>query len=89
MEPQQQSLDITKTEQVNCQKCGGMFFDNAVLIRRVSKFYTATGRDEPVPIPVFICKDCNTPLKAFFPNIPDVTEKLGFSQKKPTIELGA
>ena len=81
MQNQQEFLDISKTESIECHHCGGLFFNQAVLLRVVSKFYTQTGKDEPLPIPVFICQSCNTPLKKFFPNIADVNEKLGYTPK--------
>lgn len=81
MEQPNQYLDISKTASTECSECGGIFFDQTFLVRQVSKFYTTTGRDEPLPIPVFICRDCNTPLKQYFPNIPDAAEKLGLTPK--------
>ncbi len=83
----QPMLDINSTQSIECQECGGLFFDQTFILRKVSMLYTNTGKDEPLPIPVFICHDCHTPLKAFFPNIPDVASKLGFLKQENNAKL--
>ena len=44
--------------------CGGTIFEQNVLVNSVSGVLVGTpGRDKIVPIPVFCCKKCGTPLR--------------------------
>lgn len=54
-----------------CSTCGGMLFRQAVIFRRVSKFILGTPQDQLIPIPVFRCDDCGTPIKDMMPQDDD------------------
>lgn len=81
-QPQQQ-INLTQTSGVFCQNCDGMFFEQALIIRKISRVLTATPDDQITMIPVFRCQDCGELLKEFFPEgMTDVEEKLGMTTKK-------
>ena len=42
------NVDIKQTQSVTCDECGGVYFDQALIIRKASY----------IPIPVFACKSC-------------------------------
>ena len=39
-------------------ECGCKTFAPAAVLKKVSRFYTGTGRDELVDIPVYVCTKC-------------------------------
>ena len=63
----QLNVDITQTSSVTCEECGGVYFEQGLILRKASKFLTGTGQDGYIPIPVFNCKKCGHVNKAFQP----------------------
>ena len=39
-------------------KCGSKIFHEAVVLKKVSALVTGTGREELIPIPVYVCDKC-------------------------------
>ena len=66
---QAQGIDLKQTTGLVCENCGNDTFREAVMIRKVSRFLvaSASGRDEPVIIPVFNCTKCDTSISEFIP----------------------
>ena len=63
----QLNVDITQTTPVTSEECGGVYFEQGLILRKASKFLTGTGQDGYIPIPVFNCKKCGHVNKAFQP----------------------
>lgn len=57
---------LKHSSDIRCHECNGMFFRQDVMLRRVSKIAIASPEDMTIPIPVFICTNCHTPLKEQF-----------------------
>lgn len=79
-QPQQMQMqvDLTKTTGIKCGDCGSHFFDQTVLVRKVSRLYTGAPEDQITLVPVFVCRACGSPLKEFFPQgMADVERDLG------------
>ena len=64
---QQSNVDISQTTPVLCEKCNGTYFDQAMVIRRVSAILTGQGKPGFIPIPVFKCTDCGHVNSDFIP----------------------
>jgi len=64
---QQPNVDISQTTPVLCEKCNGTYFDQAMVIRRVSAILTGQGKPGYIPIPVFKCTECGHVNKDFLP----------------------
>lgn len=62
------SINLTDTEPIFCENCGGELFDQALLLRKVSSFLTGTGQSGLVPVSVFECTKCHHVLKEFLPD---------------------
>ena len=60
-------LDINQTTPVVCESCGGIYFDQALILRKASGILTGTGKDSYLPIPVFKCTSCGHVNEAFQP----------------------
>ena len=69
MEQQQVKLNISldKTTGVTCEECGNTTFQEALLIRKASKFLTGTAQDAVIPIPTFVCTKCGHVNEEFMP----------------------
>lgn len=64
---QQPNVSLDQTSPVTCDECGGMYFEQALHIRKVSGILTGTGQTSYMPIPVFSCKDCGHINSEFLP----------------------
>jgi len=42
---------------VTCE-CGGMVFENGVILKKISPIISSTGKEEIYPIEVLVCKKC-------------------------------
>ncbi len=69
MDQQQVKLNISldKTTGVVCEECGNTTFQEALLIRKASKFLTGTAQDAIIPIPTFACTKCGHVNDEFMP----------------------
>lgn len=54
---------LTSPNQV-CDKCGSYFFKEAYALKEVSSLISPTGKNEVVPIPIWLCVNCNEPCPA-------------------------
>tara|TARA_R100000005_G_scaffold86993_1_gene56079 strand:- start:253 stop:477 length:225 start_codon:yes stop_codon:yes gene_type:complete len=61
------NVDIKQTTAVTCDECGGVYFEQALTIRKASGLLTGTGNPAYVPIPVFACKECSHVNGEFIP----------------------
>lgn len=67
MENIQNNVSLDQTEGVECEKCAGIYFDQSMLIRKVSGLLTGTGQPGYIPIPVFACRKCGHVNIEFLP----------------------
>lgn len=49
---------IYKAPPVQCSECGSKIFHEAVVLKKVSMLLSGTGKEELVPIPVYVCDKC-------------------------------
>ena len=55
---QEMRLDLSQTTPITCE-CGNSFFQEAMILRKWSRFASGLPTDQNVPIPVMICTKCN------------------------------
>lgn len=58
---------MAQSTQEKCKECGGILFKQVMAFRRISKVLAQSNQDQLVPIPVFVCNDCNTPIGDMLP----------------------
>lgn len=68
-----------------CSNCDGRFFAQTFMFRRVSKILVGAAQDQLVPIPVFRCDDCGTPIGDMVPD----ENKLASDNESKIIDLGS
>lgn len=61
------NVPLDKTQGVKCESCGCETFQEALLLRKVSKFLTGQAQDGVLPIPTFVCTKCGHVNKDFYP----------------------
>lgn len=58
-----QIQQILKTAKpIICKQCAGQFFKQVFLLNHVSKVVIAAPEDVNIPIPIWRCDDCGTPV---------------------------
>ncbi len=70
MDPQ---MLLTQSKPEVCPNCDGNFFKQTFMFRRVSKILVGAPQDQLIPIPVFRCDDCGTPIGDMVPDDNDDT----------------
>lgn len=53
-----QGIDINATTAVNCVQCGGEFFKNSTILRKVPANLTENGQEQVVPVQILRCEVC-------------------------------
>jgi hypothetical protein len=61
------NIDLNKTQEIACDKCGGLVFQEGLMLRKASKFLTGTAQDALIPLPVFSCSACGHVNEEFLP----------------------
>ena len=61
------NVSLDKTVPITCEKCDTQTFQEAVILRKVSRFLTGQAQDGLVPIPVFCCTSCGHVNSEFLP----------------------
>lgn len=67
MQQQTINIPIEDTTPVLCEECNNTYFEQAVLLRKVSALLSGTGQTSYLPIPVFACNKCGHVNEEFKP----------------------
>lgn len=67
---------IKNSKQLTCENCGGIFFKQSLVLRKVSKVLTGTPQDQIIPFPLFRCDDCGQPISETMVDVEDNNESL-------------
>jgi len=54
----QQTIDMSQTTSIKCEKCENSTFKQTLLIRKLSALVSPNGQEQYVPIAVFACEKC-------------------------------
>ena len=65
--PVQLKVSLDKTLPVICESCGCQAFQEALMLRKVSKFLTGDAQDGVLPIQTFVCVKCGHINEDFMP----------------------
>ena len=58
MEGQSVSINVEDLPWTKCE-CGGYTFRSSLMLKRVSKFESPTGKAGDIPVEVMFCESCN------------------------------
>lgn len=65
--PVQLKVSLDRTTPVVCEECGSLAFQEALMLRKVSKFLTGDAQDGIIPISTFVCSKCGHINADFYP----------------------
>jgi hypothetical protein len=51
-------IDLRQQPTVLCESCGGHYFKEVVILKKVSKLVTGSSEDTLVPFPTYMCNGC-------------------------------
>jgi predicted nucleic-acid-binding Zn-ribbon protein len=71
----QLKVSLDKTTPITCEECGNQAFQEALMLRKVSKFLTGDAQDGVLPIATFVCTKCGHINKEFYPKELTKTEE--------------
>ena len=54
----QQTIDVSQTTPVKCDKCENQTFKQTLLLRKLSALVSPNGQEAIVPVQVFACEKC-------------------------------
>lgn len=54
----QPRINLKEQPTIVCGDCGGMFFKEVSMLKKVSKILTGASEDTIVPFPTYICNKC-------------------------------
>jgi hypothetical protein len=58
-------IDLKEQLTLTCEKCESKFFEEVVMVKKVSKLLTGSMEDTIVPFPTYRCADCSHVNKDF------------------------
>lgn len=65
--PVQLKVSLDKTLPILCEECGSQAFQEALMLRKVSKFLTGDAQDGVLPVATFVCAKCGHVNSDFMP----------------------
>tara|TARA_Y100001963_G_scaffold21335_1_gene27546 strand:- start:252 stop:488 length:237 start_codon:yes stop_codon:yes gene_type:complete len=54
----QQTVDISQTSPVKCEKCENQTFKQTMLLRKLSSLVSPNGQETLIPVAAFACEKC-------------------------------
>lgn len=69
MENQQLNVNLKDAEDIKCEVCESLVFEEKIMLKKISKFLTGSDRDSISPIPVIVCAKCQHVNEMFRPNL--------------------
>lgn len=63
------NIDLKQTTEIKCDECGSLYFEEVVMLRKLSKFVTGAPKDSVIPVPVIRCADCKHVNDEFKPDL--------------------
>ena len=61
MQQQQKiNIDLSKADDIGCEKCENLYFAPIVMIKRLSALLSPTGQEVKFPVQGFQCTSCGT-----------------------------
>ena len=54
----QQTIDMSQTTSIKCEKCENSTFKQTLLIRKMSALVSPNGQEAIIPVQVFACEKC-------------------------------
>jgi len=63
------NIDLSQAKTIQCSECNGEYFEEVVMLKKLSKFITGADKDSVIPIPVLRCVNCGNVNEEFKPKL--------------------
>ena len=63
--PTLDNVDLTHAKDITCEKCEGMGFRQAMMLKKLSPLMSPNGQEAIIPVGVFACESCGNINKEF------------------------
>lgn len=63
------NINLSDVPYLECEECQHQFFEEKMMIKKVSKFMTGGAQDSIVPLPVIACAKCGHVNELFKPKV--------------------
>jgi hypothetical protein len=63
------NVNLKDAEDIKCEQCESLVFEEKIMIKKISKFLTGSDRDSISPIPVIACAKCGNINDMFKPKL--------------------
>ena len=67
MNQPQFNIDFSETSPIKCDECGNGYFNEVLMIRKLSALLSPTGQAAMIPIPEYACSNCRHVNEEFLP----------------------
>jgi len=61
------NINLAEMPDVKCTECDGIYFEQAIRFKKISKLLTAAPEDGIAPVQIWLCKSCGTPSETLMP----------------------
>lgn len=65
--PQAPKINMSDAEDLACEKCGSLVFEEKMMIKKISRFMTGSEKDQISPVQVIACAQCSHINEMFIP----------------------
>jgi uncharacterized Zn finger protein len=79
------NINPSDVKNVECESCGGVFFKQVVLLKRIPKLAVGADEDVLAPVVVWRCDDCGGVNEEFIPKSVKKNDKGNSSTKSGLI----
>ena len=69
MTDQQLNVNLKDAEDIKCESCESLVFEEKIMLKKISRFLTGSDRDSISPIPVIVCAKFQHINEMFMPNL--------------------
>ena len=65
MQQQKINIDMSKADDIACEKCENLYFTPVVMVKRLSALLSPTGQEVKFPVQAFQCTACSEITTSF------------------------
>lgn len=55
------NIDFSSLDSIGCDHCGGIYFQEAVVLKRIPGLMVGQPQDVEYPVPILLCGQCGKP----------------------------
>jgi hypothetical protein len=64
MQPKNINVNVNDCTDIVCPECGCQYWTQAVMVKKLPSLLSPTGKEEIIPMPIYLCQSCKCPITA-------------------------